>query len=542
MRRKTRSLGSALAVTLSSTSVMAADFHSLTELQGATPATLQNAVLVAKERRGKCVTMGYATAGTQNAGGFCEGSELSTPTTIPENYSVANDLAVGAPQSARVPFAEGDSLSESRHAQGAGAPTAAKCVSVGGSSAGATGDAGAFCLASDISTSATPPANFSVANGLPVEGLQFLQVTFRDGSKLVGSRRFPVAGVPMGAKCVSVGGSNAGATGGAGDFCLASDLITSATPPANFSVANSLPVASLQFLQVTFRDNNPLDESRHFPDAGAPLGAKCASVSGSTATTGDAGGFCLVSDLSTSPMDLANFSVANDLPVAGLQFLQVTFRDSNPPDESGDPPGTGMPMGAECVSVDGSTASNGDTGEFCVVSDLSTLTAGFANFSMANDLPVAGMQFLQVMFGDGSAPGGSAHSPECVSDGGSTSATGKPGGSCLVSDRLISKTSYANFSVANALPVAALQFVQVPFRDSSPLDDSRRFSSAGAPTGVIIPDPAGLVFHRPSPPVLAGIADHPQHYFRVSKRRSGIKMHLGPHGHHRPHPVFWLGR
>lgn len=122
------------------------------------------------------------------------------------------------------------------------------------------------------------------------------------------------------------------------------------------------------------------------------------SVDGSTAATGDGGRFCLVSDLNTSSMGFANLSVANDLPVAGMQHLQVTFRDGSPLDGPGHFPGGPEPMGAECVSVDGSTATTGDAGEFCLASDLRTLTADTASFAVANDLLVAGMQYLQITF------------------------------------------------------------------------------------------------------------------------------------------------
>jgi hypothetical protein len=345
--------------------------------------------------------------------------------------------------------------------------------------------------------------------------------------------------------CVSGGGSSAATKDeGEGAFCLASDLSTSSAGFAKFAFANSLPAAGLQFLQITFADRGSPGGSRHSPGAGA----QCVSAGGSTAATGDGGAFCLASDLSTSIAGFANLSVANDLPVAGLQYLQVMFRDGSPLDESGHSPDAG----AQCVSVDGSTATTGEAGEFCLASDLSTLTAGAANFAVANDLPVAGLQYLQVAFREGGSLDGSGHSPdddaECVSVGGSTAATGNAGGFCLVSDRNTTSTAgFANLSVANDLPVAALQFVRVPFRDGSSLDGSRRIPSADAPMGVVISDPdrlsiRKLPIHRLFPPAVAGIADHPQRYFRISKRKSGIAMHLSPHVRRHPRPVFWLSR
>ena len=330
---------------------------------------------------------------------------------------------------------------------------------------------------------------------------------------------------------MSAGGSTA-ATGDDGGFCLASDLSTSKTGIAKFAFANGLPAAGLQFLEITFADGGSPGGSRHSSGAGA----KCVLIGGSTAATGDAGRFCLASDLKTSSTSFANLSIANDLPVVGMQYLQVTFRDGSPLDGSGHSLDASEPMGAECVSVDGSTATTGDAGEFCLASDLRTLTAGAANFAVANGLLVASMQYLQVTFRDGSPLGGSGHSPagaECVSVSGSTAATGNPGGFCLVSDRN-TKTGFANFAVANDLPVAALQFVRVPFRKGGSLAD--------APMGVVISDPDRLPIHRLSPPALAGIADHPQRYFHISERRSGIEMHLSRHGRRHPRPVFWLSR
>ena len=529
MKKKGTLLGSVLAVIVSSAPALAADFDTSAGLQGTTPSPLQNTALGAKEFGAECESVDNSTAATWNAGEFCLASDHNTSTTDLADPA-ANDADVAAPQLPRVPLRDGSSLSESRRSPSAGVPTGAQCVSVGGSTA-ATGDDGGFCLASDLSTSTTGIAKFAFANGLPAAGLQFLQATFRDGSQLAGSRPFPSAGAPTGAQCV---GSTA-ATGDDGGFCLASDLSTSKAGIAQFAFANGLPAAGLQFLQITFADGGSFGGSRHSPGTGA----QCVSVDGSTAATGDGGRFCLVSDLNTSSTGFANLSVANDLPVAGMQYLQVTFRDGSPLDGSGHSPGAGAPMGAECVSVDGSTATTVEAGEFCLASALSTLTAGVANFAVANGLLVAGLQYLQVTFRDGSPLGGSGHSPgagaECVSVGGSTAATGNAGGFCLVSDRNASKTGFANFAVSNDLPVAALQFVRVPFRDGS----SPR---AHAPMGVVISDPDRFRIQRLSPPALAGIADHPQRYFRIGKRRSGIVMHLSPYGRRHPRPVFWLSR
>jgi hypothetical protein len=526
--RNTTLLGSALAIILSSSLAMASDFHSLAELKRASLKNQRNVVLVAKEMRGKCVSMGNSTTGTKKAGGFCKGSKLNIRISKLRNNSkvkksYAQLLTQGTPLSGDSRKLLDVGLAET--------PKGANCVSVGGSKAVAAGNTGAFCIAADIKASKTSPANFSVANGLPVEGLQFLQVSFRDGSKVVGSRPFTGAGVATGAKCVSVGGSNAGATGAAGDFCVASDLIAAASPPAKFSVANSLSVASLQLLQITFKEGK-LDGTI-LSDAGA----KCASVGGSSAVNGDLGGFCLVSDLSTSTTDLANFAVANNLPAAGLQFLQVTFRDGFSVDQSGNLLAT--PIGAECVSANDGSATTGATGEFCLVSKLSTLTAGFAGFSIANDLPVQGLQFLQVMFGDDGPLGEPTDKPTCISAGGSASAVGANSGFCLTADRLISDTSYANFSVANNLPVKSLQFVQAPFRDGDQQTDPRTQVDVGAATGITLSD---AVSPRLPLPNLTLFAGHKQRYFGITEQASGIVMHSSPRTLPDIQPIFWLGR
>ena len=522
MKKKGTLLGSVLAVTVSSAPALAGDFNTPPGLQGTTASPV---VLGAKEFGAKCESVDNSTAATWNVGEFCLASDRNTSTDLADP-AVANEATVAGSQ---VPLRDGSSLSESRRSPSASAPMGPECVSVGGSTA-ATGDGGGFCLASDLSTSTTGIAKFAFANGLPAAGLQFLQITSRDGSQFVGSRL-------IGPKCVSAGGSTA-ATGDDGGFCLASDLNTSTAAIAKFAFANGLPAAGLQFLQIAFADGGSPGGAPHSSGAGA----KCVLIAGSTAATGDAGRFCLVSDLKTSSTSFANLSIANDLPVVGMQYLQVTFRDGSPLDGSGHSLDASEPMGAECVSVDGSTATTGDAGESCLASDLRTLTAGAANFAVANALLVASMQYLQVTFRDGSPLPGSDHSPgagaECVSVSGSTAATENRGGFCLVSDRS-TKTGFANFAVANDLPVAALQFVRVPFRDGGSLDGSRGIPRADAPMGVVISDP-WLPIHRLSPPALAGIADHPQRYFHISERRSGIVMHS--HQRRHPRPVFWLSR
>jgi hypothetical protein len=94
---KTTLLGSALAVALSAAPAMAADFHALAELQGATPAALQDEVLAATEGGAACtVTVGptSVTADSGTAGGVCLISILITPAGGLAIFAVANELSV----------------------------------------------------------------------------------------------------------------------------------------------------------------------------------------------------------------------------------------------------------------------------------------------------------------------------------------------------------------------------------------------------------------------------------------------------------------
>ena len=249
MKKKVTLLGSVLAVTVSSTPAPAADLTP-SDSQGTTP--LQNAALGAKEFGAECESVDNSTAATWNAGEFCLVSDHNTSTTGFADSALVNDAAVTASQVRRVPLRDGAHIVNHVVLRVPVRRWASECVSVGGSTA-ATEDDGGFCLASDLSTSKTSFAKLSFANGLPVAGLQFLQVTLRDGSQFVGSRPFPSAGAPTGPKCVSADGSTA-TTGDDGGFCLASDLRTSTTGFAKFAFANGLPAAGLQFLQITFAD------------------------------------------------------------------------------------------------------------------------------------------------------------------------------------------------------------------------------------------------------------------------------------------------
>ncbi|MEQ1559082.1 MAG: hypothetical protein ABL933_09135 [Methyloglobulus sp.] len=496
-----------IAFSLAIFSAQAVDLRSLAEIQ---KANNRKSILIAEDISGKCTVRGDSNVLAKNATGSCKASESAKAAS---EYSMLaeNNLLI------------------------AGAAKGTSCISRAGSKAGVTGRMGAFCLAADINALKTPPAHFSVGNALPMKGLQFMQVSFRDGSKIIGSIPLPRPGTAIGSKCISVGGSRSSATGKTGDFCIAADLMPSVTAPVHFSVANSLAVASLQILQVAFRDagvqTSPLSVT----------GAKCISIGGSNAVNQDAGGFCLASDLKTPSTGLSGFAVANKLSAASLQFLQVSFRDRYTDDGAGHLLGT--PMGAECRSFGNSTASTGAMGEFCLVSKLSTLSTGFANFSMANDLPVEGLQFLQVQFADGKALAQTINDIKCKSAGGSTSAIGNTKGFCLTADRRISSTNYANLSVANNLPITALQFVQIPFRGGSQAVGLRQPADAGAATGMTVSDAVPFPTHQSIfLPDFARIAGRKQQYFGISEAGSKIVMHTSPIAHSDNVPVFWISR
>lgn len=94
---KTTLLDSALAVALSAAPAMAADFHALAGLQGATPAPLQDEVLAATEGGATCtVAVGLisVTADSGTAGGVCLISILVTPAGGLAIFAVANALPV----------------------------------------------------------------------------------------------------------------------------------------------------------------------------------------------------------------------------------------------------------------------------------------------------------------------------------------------------------------------------------------------------------------------------------------------------------------
>ena len=331
----------------------------------------------------KCLSTGGSNAAAGSVGGFCIASDLNKSATVLASFAVANETPVTGLQFLQVTLNDGSILVGSNELQDNETPMKAVCTSGGGSNA-AAGNPGGFCLAADLTRDNL--AAFSVANGLPVVGLQFLQVTFASTNPLTES----VNGNTNDAtKCISAKGSTA-TTGNAGGFCLASDLGASTTGAANFSVANSLPVEAIHFLQVSFEDNKATDKIH--PGMDMPTAAECVSSQGSTAVTGRGGSSCLTSDLGTLTKGNANFSLANNLSISNMQSLQAVFGGDSQLSESQKPAG----LSSECVSAKGSTATPADSKGFCLSSDHGASTMNFANFSMVNGLPISALRFMQI--------------------------------------------------------------------------------------------------------------------------------------------------
>ncbi len=520
MIRKIILLSCAFAVTLSSSIPMAADNQRLPGFQktSTTPTPIQGTTLATRNGGAECMAIDDSNSTGWNGGEICLASEIQDTSTA--NFAAVTDL----------PAANFMALQDLEFA---GIP-GAECMSAGGSSE-ATGSTEGFCMAADLSTSETNIQNFSFKNGLPATGMQFLQAIFADGST-------QSVGAQIVQECISPDGSTlANENESSGGFCMISSLKKSITDFSVFSIANALPMVGLQFLQVKFADIS----SPEFP---LSFDTECLSIGGSAAkTTGTTGGFCLASDLSTSAVKSANFSVAHNAPVTDLQFLQITFGGDSLTSGQFTPSGFGAPIGAECISVDGSIAVTGNPDGFCLVSDLIGST-GSSAISVGNDLPVSGLQFLQVQFIDGSSFSGSTPSSglgapiigtECVSIEGSTAATGNAEGFCLVSDLISPTIGLANFSIANNLPVRAWEFLQVP------AEDVTRFggSNIGAPVGAVVSDFMMLPFDLRSPSsAQANIVGRQMRYFHLSDQTNGMEAYSTPYWRAYPHLGLWIGR
>lgn len=342
----------------------------------------------------ECISAGGSSEATGSAEGFCMAADLIVSDVEVQNFSFKNGLPATGMQYLQAIFSDGST-------QQASAQVVLECISPDGSPSGNGGEnSGGFCMISSLKKSMKDFSVFSIANALPIVGLQFLQVKFADISSLGGS---PLA---FDTECLSIGGSAAKTTGIAGGFCLASDLSDTAVEVVSFSVAHNAPVTDLQFLQVTFEGGGLTSGSLEPPEFGAPIGTECVSVDGSIVITENPEGFCLVSDLIGSTDSVA-ISVGNDLPVSSLQFLQVQFTDGSSSRRFPSSFGLGSPIGTECVSIEGSTAATGNAEGFCLVSDLINPTIGMANFSIANNLPVRAWEFIQVPSKDVARYGGS---------------------------------------------------------------------------------------------------------------------------------------
>ncbi len=410
-------------------------------------------------------------------------------------------------------------------------PPAAECISASGSSQ-ATGSTIGFCMAADLSASDTDIQHFSFKNDLPATGIQFMQAIFADGSTQTSSAQ-------MSQECLLPDGSPASVEGeNFGGFCMISSLRKSITEFSTFSMANALPMVSLQFIQVQFKDISNQSES-------SSSLLECQSVGGSAAQATGKEGFCLSADLSNSILKSANFSFAHNAPVTDLVFVQLTFTDNSITDGQLSPSGLGAPIGAECISVAGSIGAGGNIEGSCLVSDLIISATASANIALANDLAISGLQFFQASFAeqnDGNQPPSTLPvRAECVSMNGSVAATEKTNGFCLASD-LQTTTGSAVFTIANDLPVASWEFIQVPSKDATPLSGSSNSASGEIPDGIAISNNMALPFNLQAEDSLAYYLDPLTRYFHISNQTVGMEVHSTLYWRDYPNLAIWLGR
>lgn len=415
--------------------------------------------------------------------------------------------------------------------QFAGAP-AAECISASGSTQATSSTIG-FCMAADLSASETDIQNFSFKNDFPATGIQFIQAIFADGSIQTNSAQ-------MGQECLSPDGSPASIEGeNSGGFCMISTLKKSITEFSTFSLANALPMVSLQFIQVQFKDISNQSESF------SPSVVECQSVGGSAAQATGKDGFCLSSDLSNSTVKSANFSFAHNAPVTDLVFVQLTFSNSNLTDGQLLPSGLGAPIGAECISVAGSISAGGNLEGSCLVSDLIISATASANIALANDLPISGLQFFQASFAEqansNQPPPTLPVRAECISMNGSIAATEKLNGFCLASD-LQTTTGSAVFTIANNLPVTSWEFIQVPSKDATPLSGSSNSASGEVPDGIAVSNNVALPFNLQAEDSLVYNLDPLTEYFHISNQTIGMEIHSTLYWRDYPNLAIWLGR
>ncbi len=411
-------------------------------------------------------------------------------------------------------------------------PPAAECISASGSSETAGSTIG-FCMAADLSASDTDIQHFSFKNDLPATGIQFMEAIFADGSTQTSSAQ-------MSQECLLPDGSPASFEGeDSGGFCMISSLRKSISEFSTFSLANGLPMVSMQFIQIQFKDIASQSQS-----SDRSL-VECQSVGGSAAQATGKEGFCLSSDLSNSIVKSANFSIAHNAPVTDLVFVQLTFSDDNITNGQPSPSGLGAPIGAECISVAGSISAGGNIEGSCLVSDLVISATASANIALANDLPISGLQFFQASFADqGDSNQPSPTLPvraECVSMNGSIAATEKTNGFCLASD-LQTATGSAVFTIANDLPVTSWEFIQVPSKDASPLSGSSNSASGEVPDGIAISNNMAVPFNLQAEDSLAYYLDPLTRYFHISNQTIGMEVHSTLYWRDYPNLAIWLGR
>jgi hypothetical protein len=473
-----------------------------------------------------CISVGGSQSSSQHARGFCIASDLSTDTAGVANFSVANDIPITKINYVQTPKSGAATQSENQEVIG-------RCTSAGGSDASPDAASG-FCLAADIQLSDGVPLAFALANGAPVTGFQFVQVSFQRNAGNSAS------GTPGNTSCESLSGTKAFAPTGAG-FCASVHLATSASAVASFAVANELPIAGLQLLQVSLDDTATVS-----PGLASIAGAKCSSLGGAKADTGTANGFCLAADVATARTELASFAFANKLPMKGLQFMQLTATSGGALDKQAWGSGSASP--GTCVSSNGSTARASSPNGFCLASDLSSTEGAGINIAVANGLPIASMQFLQAGFSSSSPLANLVDPPvpdtdptraNCQSANGTRAGLSNPDGFCIASDNGRSEAGLASLALANYLPIGALNFLQVPMGTSSAEEQQ---AVAPRPRGMLVTDRARKrsgVAYRPA--VAAVELPSPRYYgFNAAQqqRKAFARVRSGlPRG-----LAFWINR
>jgi hypothetical protein len=338
----------------------------------------------------RCKSLGGSEASPEAGSGVCLAADLRMPGGDPVAFALANGSVVKGLQFMQVSFRGANGNPAQLPPASSVGPT--DCQSASGSKS-LTSSSGGFCMSADLVTSGSNKARFTVANDLPVAAVQFLQLSLDDQGSAT-SNTVPAAGT----HCASAMGTNA-ASGLSSGFCLASDLSTANAALASFSFANLLPIKGLQFLQMTFADPAGANLEQQFWGSGSSSAGNCVSAKNSMASTGTEAGFCLASDLSSVQGDFAELAIANGLPIASMQFLQATFSIDSALANLTGPPGRYDLTTAHCVSAGGTSSGAANPSGFCLAADRGKADSGLANLTLANDLPVTALQFLQIPLG-----------------------------------------------------------------------------------------------------------------------------------------------